>query len=151
MPLTQGSKSEHRTALLEMCHYITQVSHPAPHPAYELRVFQTQPKVCRSSAPSPFPLVLPPRPPLAQAVSLEKSHNTLNTPLAPDSHKRWPQPWRLQGCTFSVSVQTWMALGMSRAVFSLVIEQISFKRTVSCSQSHAGRGKQKKNMGKERH
>lgn len=37
------------------------------------------------------------------------------------------------GCTFSVSVQTWMALGMSRAVFSLVMEQMSFKRTVSCS------------------
>lgn len=33
--------------------------------------------------------------------------------------------------TFSESVQTWMALGMRRAVFSLVMEQISFKRTVS--------------------
>lgn len=34
--------------------------------------------------------------------------------------------------TFSVSVETWMALGMSRAVFSFVIEQISLSRTVSC-------------------
>lgn len=33
--------------------------------------------------------------------------------------------------TFSESVQTWMALGMRRAVFSLVMEQMSFKRTVS--------------------
>lgn len=48
-----------------------------------------------------------------------------------------------------MSVQTWMALGMSRAVFSLVIEQISFKRTVSCSQSHAERGRQRKNTGKD--
>lgn len=33
--------------------------------------------------------------------------------------------------TFSESVQTWMALGMRRAVFSFVMEQMSFKRTVS--------------------
>jgi len=38
---------------------------------------------------------------------------------------------------------------MSRAVFSLVIEQISFKRTVSYSQSHAERGRQKKNTGRD--
>lgn len=38
--------------------------------------------------------------------------------------------------TFSVSVQTWMALGMSRAVFSFVIEQMSFSRTVSFKQTH---------------
>lgn len=34
-------------------------------------------------------------------------------------------------CTFSVSVHTWTALGMSRAVFSFVIEQTSLRRTVS--------------------
>lgn len=38
--------------------------------------------------------------------------------------------------TFSLSVQTWMALGMRRAVFSFVIEQISFSRTVSYTQTH---------------
>ncbi len=38
--------------------------------------------------------------------------------------------------TFSVSVQTWMALGMRRAVFSFVIEQMSFSRTVSYAHTH---------------
>ena len=39
--------------------------------------------------------------------------------------------------TFSLSVDSWMALGMSRAVFSLVMEQMSFSRTVSWGISDA--------------
>lgn len=42
----------------------------------------------------------------------------------------------LSRVTFSVSVESWMALGMSRAVFSFVMEQMSFSRTVSCGVSH---------------
>lgn len=41
--------------------------------------------------------------------------------------------WSKLELTFSLSVQSWMALGMSRAVFSLVMEQMSFRRTISCT------------------
>lgn len=36
--------------------------------------------------------------------------------------------------TFSLSVHSWMALGMSLAVFSFVMEQTSFNLTVSYTQ-----------------
>lgn len=45
-------------------------------------------------------------------------------------------PVRSARVTFSVSVHTWMALGMRRAVFSFVMEQTSFRRTVSYTQKH---------------
>lgn len=41
--------------------------------------------------------------------------------------------WSCVVCTFSLSVHSWMALGMSLAVFSFVMEQTSFNFTVSCT------------------